>query len=57
MTNPKDIMPAIDLLMKSKRNNRLPRWFVVLDYVVAGAYLLAFGSAIAFLTYKLVSWL
>ena len=57
MTNPRDIMPAIDLLMQSKRNNRLPRWFVVLDYVVAGAYLLAFGSAIAFLTYKLVSWL
>lgn len=57
MTNPRDIMPAIDLLMKAKRNNRLPRWFVVLDYALAGAYLIAFCSAIAFLTYKFLSWL
>lgn len=53
MESPRHIMPAIDLLMASKKANRLPWWVKFLDYTMTALYLTAY----AFGAYKLITWL
>ncbi len=57
MTDPRDIMPAIDLLMHTKTKKVLPRWFVYLDFALATLYLTAYAAVLTFIVYKLLSWL
>lgn len=53
MKDPRDIMPAIDLLMNAKRSRRLPWWVRPLDYSLTAAYCSVFVYAI----YKMIQCL
>ena len=53
MESPRHIMPAIDLLMASKKANRIPWWVKFLDYTMTALYLTAY----VFGAYKLITWL
>jgi hypothetical protein len=57
MKHPKHIMGAIMLLQQQKMKKTLPWWLVPLDYAVTVVYLTAYFGCIAFLIYKLVTWL
>jgi hypothetical protein len=57
MYTPKDIMPAIDLLMNAKRGRKLPRYVKFLDYALAGIVVIGFWGGFIFLLYKLFQWL
>jgi hypothetical protein len=57
MKHPDHIMKAIDLLQNAKVKNPLPWWLVPLDYFLASALYISFFGGIAFLIYKLISWL
>ena len=57
MKHPDHIMKAIDLLQNAKVKQRLPWWFVPLDYFLASCIYVGFFGGIAFLIYKLISWL
>ena len=50
-------MGAIMLLQQQKVKKTLPWWLVPLDYAAAVVYLTAYFGCIAFLIYKLVTWL
>lgn len=57
MNDPRDILPAIDLLMNAKRKRSVP-WFVKpLDYVLACLVVLTFWGGTLYLIYKLFQWL
>jgi len=57
MKDPQHITSAIMLLQMEKVRKPLPWWLVPLDYVLAGAYLIAFAAACVALLYLVVSWL
>lgn len=50
MKRPENILPAIELLMKSKRRKGFPRWILPVDIMLTIGYL----SLIAFIIYKVV---
>ena len=54
MTDPKNIIPAIDLLMKAKKRKGWPTWIAPLDFILTTSYLSLFGYFI----YKVIElWL
>lgn len=57
MYTPKDIMPAIDLLMNAKRGRKLPWYVKPLDYMLASLVVGGFWGGLLFLLYKLFQWL
>lgn len=57
MKSPKHIMPAIQALQEARTKVTFPQWLVVLDYVLAGLILLTWYGGIAFLIYKILTWL
>lgn len=57
MKHPDHIMKAIDLLQNAKVKDTLPWWLVSLDYFLASCIYAGFFGGIAFLIYKLISWL
>jgi len=57
MKHPSHIMKAIDLLQNAKVKQTLPWWLVPLDYFLASLILIGWWGGIAFLIYKLVTWL
>jgi len=56
MTDPKDILPAIDLLMHEGRSSRIPWWLKPLDMILGTLVIFAWLSLISFLIYKIWSW-
>lgn len=57
MEDPRNIIPAIDLLVNEGRSKRLPWWLTLLDYVLGATIVLLWYGSIAFIVYKLVKWL
>ena len=57
MKSPKHIMPAIQALQESKTKVLFPQWLIVLDYALAGLILLTWFGTLAFLIYKILTWL
>ena len=57
MRHPDHIMKAIDLLQNAKVKKRIPWWLVPLDYFLASVIYAGFFGGLAFLIYKLISWL
>lgn len=50
-------MKAIRLLQTNKVKEPLPWYLIPLDYFLAGTFLLVWWGGIAFIIYKLLSWL
>ena len=57
MEDPRNIIPAIDLLVNEGRSKRLPWWLTLLDYALGATIVLLWYGSIAFIVYKLVKWL
>ena len=57
MRHPSHIMKAIDLLQNAKVKQTLPWWLVPLDYFLASVIVIGWWGGLAFLIYKLISWL
>ena len=53
MKDPKNIMQAIDLLVREKKRKHFPSWIPWLDTILTALYLGAF----VWLLYNIVQWL